>query len=59
MPRNALKAILTQEGLRQHHDKRRPHSKLTLPECKVRLSGGVSIDQRPVEVDTCAVAHSP
>jgi IS30 family transposase len=55
MPRNALKAVLVQEGLRQHHEKRRPHSKLTVPASKVRLVGGVSIDERPAEVDTRAV----
>ena len=52
LPRNALKAVLVQEGLRQHHEKRRPHSKLTQPASKVRLVGGVSIDERPAEVDT-------
>jgi len=51
LPRNALKAVLVQEGLRQHHEKRRPHSKLTKAEPKVRFSG-VSIDERPAEVDT-------
>ena len=29
LPRNALKALLVKEGLRQHHEKRRPQSKLT------------------------------
>ena len=52
LPRNALKAVLVQEGLRQQHEKRRPHSKLTKPEPKVRLVGGISIDERPAEVDT-------
>jgi IS30 family transposase len=52
LPRNALKAVLVQEGLRQHHERRRPHSKLTVPASKVRLVGGVSIDERPAEVDT-------
>jgi transposase, IS30 family len=51
LPRNALKAVLVAEGLRQHHEKRRPHSKLTKAEPKVRFSG-VSIDERPAEVDT-------
>jgi transposase, IS30 family len=51
LPRNALKAVLVAEGLRQHHEKRRPHSKLTTAEPKVRFSG-VSIDERPAEVDT-------
>ena len=55
LPRNALKAVLIQEGLRQHHEKRRPHSKLTKPESKVRLVGGVSIDERPAEVDNRTV----
>ena len=55
LPRNALKAVLVQEGLRQHHEKRRPHSKLTVAVSKVRLAGGVSIDERPAEVDTRAV----
>ena len=55
LPRNALKAVLVQEGLRQHHEKRRPHSKLTKPESKVRLVGGISIDERPAEVDTRTV----
>ena len=52
LPRNALKAVLVQEGLRHHHEKRRPHSKLTKPESKVRLLGGISIDERPAEADT-------
>lgn len=52
LPRNALKAVLVQEGLRRQHEKRRPHSKLTKPESKVRLVGGISIDERPAEVDT-------
>ena len=52
LPRNALKAVLVQEGLRQQHEKRRAHSKLTKPESKVRLVGGISIDERPAEVDT-------
>ena len=51
LPRNALKAVLVAEGLRQHHEKRRPHSQLTKAEPKVRFSG-VSIDERPAEVDT-------
>ena len=51
LPRNALKAVLVAEGLRQHHEKRRPHSKLSKAEPKVRFSG-VSIDERPAEVDT-------
>jgi len=51
LPRNALKALLVQEGLRHRHEKRRPHSKLTKAEPKVRFSG-VSIDERPAEVDT-------
>ena len=54
LPRNALKAVLVQEGLRQHHEKRRLHSKLTKAEPKVRFSG-VSIDERPAEVDTRTV----
>lgn len=54
LPRNALKAVLVAEGLRQHHEKRRPHSKLTKAEPKVRFSG-VSIDERPAEVDTRTV----
>jgi transposase, IS30 family len=51
LPRNALKAVLVQEGLRQHHEKRRPHSPLTATEPKVRFAG-VSIDERPAEADT-------
>lgn len=51
MPRNALKAVLVQEGLRQHHEKRRPRSLLTAAEPKVRFAG-TSIDERPAEVDT-------
>ena len=54
LPRNALKAVLVQEGLRQHHEKRRPHSKLTKAEPKVRFSG-VSIDERPAEVESRTV----
>jgi transposase, IS30 family len=50
LPRNALKAVLVQEGLRQHHEKRRPHSQLGSAEPKVRFSG-TSIDERPAEVD--------
>ena len=52
LPRNALKAVLVQDGLRQHHEKRRPRRKLSKPEYKVRLVGGISIDERPAEVDT-------
>lgn len=55
LPRNALKAVLLQEGLRQHHEKRRPHSKLTTAAPKVRLTGGISIDERPAEVATRTV----
>ncbi|MBC7624886.1 MAG: IS30 family transposase, partial [Aeromicrobium sp.] len=55
MPRNARKAVLVQKGLRQHHEKRRPHSKLTLPPSKVRLAGGVAIDERHAKIDTCEV----
>jgi IS30 family transposase len=55
LPRNALKAVLVQEGLRQHHERRRPHSKLTAAPSKVRLVGGVSIDERPAEVATRTV----
>ena len=55
LPRNALKAVLVQEGLRQHHEKRRPRSKLTQPVSKVRLVGGISIDERPTEVDSRTV----
>ena len=55
LPRNALKAVLVQKGLRQHHEKRRPHSKLALPASKMRLAGGVAIDERHAEVDTRAV----
>ena len=54
LPRNALKAVLVQEGLRQHHERRHPQSKLTKAEPKVRFSG-VSIDERPAEVDTRTV----
>ena len=54
LPRNALKAVLVQEGLRQHHEKRRPHSQLTKAGPKVRFAG-VSIDERPAEVGTRAV----
>jgi transposase, IS30 family len=54
LPRNALKAVLVAEGLRQHHEKRRPHSELSKAEPKVRFSG-VSIDERPAEVDTRTV----
>jgi transposase, IS30 family len=50
LPRNALKAVLVQEGVRQHHEKRRPRSKLGTTEPKVRFSG-TSIDERPAEVD--------
>ena len=51
LPRNALKALLVQEGLRQHHEKRRPHSKLTKPASKVRLVGDILIDVRPAEAN--------
>ena len=45
-----------QEGLRQHHERRRPRSKLAKADGpKVRLTGGVSIHERPTEVDTRAV----
>jgi transposase, IS30 family len=54
LPRNALKAVLVQEGLRQHHERLHKHSKLTKAEPKVRFSG-VSIDERPVEVDSRTV----
>jgi transposase, IS30 family len=50
LPRNALKAVLVQEGLRQQHERRQKQSKLTKAEPKVRFSG-VSIDERPAEVD--------
>ena len=56
LPRNQLKAVLVQEGLRQHHQKRRTQSKLTKPDGpKVRLVGGVSIHERLAEVATRAV----
>ena len=56
LPRNQLKAVLVQEGLRQHHEKRRPKSKLAKADGpKVRLTGGVSIHERPTEVDSRAV----
>lgn len=56
LPRNQLKAVLVQEGLRQQHEKRRPRSKLSKPDGpKVRLVGGVSIHERPAEVNTRAV----
>ena len=56
LPRNQLKAVLVQEGLRQHHEKRRPQSKLAKADGpKVRHTGGVSIHERPAEVDTRAV----
>jgi transposase, IS30 family len=51
MPRNTLKAVLVQAGLRQHHEKRRPHSALTATGPKVRFAG-TSIDERPADVDT-------
>jgi IS30 family transposase len=54
LPRNALKAVLVQEGLRQHHEKRQPQGRLPKAEPKVRFAG-VSIDERPAEVDTRAV----
>jgi IS30 family transposase len=54
LPRNALKAILVQEGLRHHHERRHKQSNLTKAEPKVRFSG-VSIDERPAEVDTRTV----
>lgn len=55
LPRNALKALLVAEGLRQHREKRQTRSKLTATPPKVRLAGGVSIDERPAEVDSRAV----
>ncbi len=56
LPRNQLKAVLVQEGLRQHHERRRPRSKLAKADGpKVRLTGGVSIHERPAEVDARAV----
>jgi transposase, IS30 family len=52
MPRNALKAVLVAEALRQHHEKRRPQSKLVKPEGpKVRLVGGVSIHERAADIE--------
>ena len=54
LPRNALKAVLVQEGLRQQHERRQKQSKLTKAEPKVRFSG-VSIDERPAEVDSRTV----
>lgn len=54
LPRNAIKAVLVAEGLRQHHEKRRPQSRLTKAEPKVRFSG-VSIDERPAEAETRTV----
>ena len=54
LPRNALKAVLVQEGLRQHHEKRQRQSALTKAEPKVRFSG-VSIDERPAEVESRTV----
>ena len=52
MPRNALKAMLVADALRQHHEKRRPQSKLVKPDGpKVRLVGGVSIHERPADIE--------
>ncbi len=52
MPRNALKAVLVADALRQHHEKRRPQSKLIKPDGpKVRLVGGVSIHERPADIE--------
>ena len=51
LPRNALKTLLVQEGLRQHHEKRRRRSDLTLAAPKVRFAG-TSIDERPAEAAT-------
>ena len=42
---------LVQEELRQHHEKRRPHSKLTKPASKLRLVGDILIDVRPAEAN--------
>ena len=50
LPRNQLKALLVQEGLRQHHEKRHPQSKLSGGKPVVRHPGGVSIHARPDEV---------
>ena len=56
LPRNQLKVVLIQEGLRQHHEKRRTRSKLVKSDGpKVRLVGGISIHERPAEVATRAV----
>jgi transposase, IS30 family len=54
LPRNALKAVLVQEGLRQQHERRQKQSPLTKAEPKVRFSG-VSINERPAEVDSRTV----
>jgi transposase, IS30 family len=52
MPRNALKERLVQAALRQGHQRRRPRSKLPKADRpKVRLAGGVSIHERPAEVE--------
>jgi transposase, IS30 family len=56
MPRNALKAVLVAEALRQHREKRRPQSKLIKPDGpKVRLVGGISIHERPADIEGRAV----
>jgi transposase, IS30 family len=52
MPRNALKTLLVADALRQHHEKRRPQSKLVKPDGpKVRLVGGVSIHERAADIE--------
>lgn len=54
LPRNALKTLLVQEGLRQHHERCQKQSRLTKVEPTVRFSG-VSIDERPAQVDSRTV----
>ena len=56
MPRNALKARLVEAALRQGHEKRRPQSRLVKSDApRVRFADGLSIHQRPAEVDDRAV----
>ena len=56
MPRNGLKARLLEAGLRQGHEKRRPQSRLVKSDApRVRFADGLSIHQRPEEVDDRAV----
>ena len=51
LPRNALKGLLVQEVLRQHHEKCRRRSDLTVATPKPRFSG-TSINERPAEAGT-------